>query len=74
VDDGDPAHGDESAGDGTYLANVGGITANGTHHFEVFMRAAAGTAVVIEGDEPPPSADNRVVYGARLSAQLRRGW
>lgn len=64
-DDGDPMHGDESAGDGTYSANVGGITANGTHHFEVFLRAAAGNAVVIEGDEPPPAPDNRKLYTVR---------
>jgi hypothetical protein len=66
-DDGVAAHGDEVAGDGTYSADVTGLaaTGNGTYHFEIAMRAVAGTAVVIQGEEPPPTADNRALRTVR---------
>lgn len=66
-DDGAAAHGDETAADGEYSALIGGLdaTGNGVYHFEVTMRAAAGTALVIEGEEPPPMPDNRSLYSVR---------
>jgi uncharacterized protein YegL len=66
-DDGDPAHGDELAADGEYSARIGGLeaTGNGVYHFELTMRAAAGTAQVIAGEEPPPTVDNRTLYSVR---------
>ncbi|HEV7763859.1 MAG TPA: VWA domain-containing protein [Thermoanaerobaculia bacterium] len=66
-DDGNPVHGDEVAADGTYSANITGIeaTGNGNYHFEVTMQAAAGTATVIAGEEPPPTVDNRTLYVVR---------
>ena len=63
-DDGDPAHGDEFAADGMYSAAID-ATGNGIYHFEVTMRAQAGIASVIEGEEPPPSIDNRQLYSVR---------
>lgn len=66
-DDGNPLHGDETAADGTYSADITGIEAigNGNYHFEVMMQAAAGTATVVAGDEPPPTVDNRTLHVVR---------
>lgn len=66
-DDGDPAHGDQFAADGMYSANIAGLdaTGNGVYHFEITMRAQAGIASVIEGEEPPPTVDNRLLYSVR---------
>jgi hypothetical protein len=63
----DGTGGDVIAADGSYSADVAGIeaTGNGVYHFDVQMEVAAGTAQAIQGDEPPPLADNRTLYPPR---------
>jgi len=63
-DDGSAAHGDQFAEDGTYSANITAAS-NGIYHFEISFKAAAGTAKVTRGEEPPPSVDNRTLYSVR---------
>lgn len=55
---------DEFPADGTYAAEVT-ANRNGLYSFQVTMRAAAGTAEVIAGEEPGVNPDNKALYSVR---------
>lgn len=63
----DGVSGDDMLSDGMYSADISSIETygNGIYHFEVYAEADALTAVVIQGDEAPPTVNNQDLYDVR---------